>query len=156
MIIRDKRFWFCVLLVLFFGLLSGFSTIDAVGYYQDLVKPFFAPPSWLFGPVWTILYILMGISLFYIITHHNIKQKKIMLALFMAQFFCNLLWTTLFFTFHLMVLSVIDMIALWILLAILWIYSIKHCFINAILFIPYFLWISFAMALNIAVWQLNG
>lgn len=153
--IKDNKLWLCIIVTLAIGLLSGLSTMNAEGYYQSLIQPYFAPPAWLFGPVWTVLYILMGISLYLILRHNDIKQRHQMLTLFITQFIFNVLWPVIFFTFKLMMFSVIEIIVLWGILLTLWIYSFRYLSANAILLAPYFLWTSFAVILNISVWWLN-
>lgn len=137
------------------GIASGFSTINSINnWYQFIEKPTFNPPNWIFGPVWTILYILMGIS-FGLVWHSNHINKKNALILFTIQFILNLAWSFLFFNQHLLGIAFIEIIIMWlfILLTIKSFYSINKT--AAFLLIPYLLWVSFASVLNGAIWYLN-
>lgn len=139
------------------GILGTPFTISAIPtWYAGLTKPFFSPPTWVFGPVWTLLYCLMGIS-FYLIIRHGWKKKAAQHAtlLFLAQLLCNFLWTPLFFGFKSPLMGLITIVTLWILIVL----TIKKSYAvskpAAYLLIPYLLWVSFATALNAAIFILN-
>jgi len=139
------------------GLISTPFTISAIQtWYQYLNKPSFSPPNWVFGPVWTILYFLMGISA-YLIWIKGLKNKKVKPALkiFIVQLIFNFLWSIFFFGMHNPILSLIDIILLWItiLLTIIKFYELSKP--AAYLLIPYILWVSFATLLNFAIVILN-
>ena len=149
-------FIICLIIPLIIGGISGFITSNEIGtWYTTLKKPTFNPPNYLFGPVWTLLYILMGISLYMIWESPKSKERKKALKVFSLQLFFNFWWSILFFSFHLLFVAVIDILLLWIYI----IYMIKlfkevkplAAFIN----IPYLLWVSFATVLNISIWWLN-
>ncbi len=143
------------LITLALGLASGFSTIDAItNWYQYINKPSFNPPNWIFGPVWTVLYIMMGIS-FGMIWHSNSALKNKVMMLFGTQFILNLLWSFLFFNLHQTGIAFIEIILMWIfiLITILSFYRINKT--AAYLLIPYLCWVSFASILNGAIWYLN-
>lgn len=132
-------------------------TLSAIPtWYAGLEKPFFSPPNWIFGPVWTILYLLMGIS-FYLLWVKGWKKKSVRYAgiLFGIQLLLNFLWTPLFFGLRSPLLGLIDILLL---LGVL-IYTISKIFpiskTAAYLLVPYLLWISFATMLNAAVLILN-
>lgn len=132
------------------GFLGSFFTINAVStWYQTLNKPFFSPPNWIFGPVWTILYILMGISLYLV------WAKKKVPAVFWVQFILNAIWSIIFFGFKNHTLALVDIVALWaaIFLTMKAFYKINKLAGN--LFIPYLAWVSFASILNLAIVLLN-
>lgn len=125
-------------------------------WYESLKKPSFNPPGWLFGPVWTALFILMGISLFLIWQkglHYN--GVKIALIVFGIQLILNILWSILFFGLRAPQAAFIEIIILWILIliTILTFYPISK--IAALLLLPYILWVSFASILNFSLWRLN-
>lgn len=125
-------------------------------WYAFLNKPFFSPPNWLFAPVWTILFLLMGVALYLVIeSKGNIIQKKLAIALFSIQFFFNVLWSFLFFGLRSPFLGVIGIIVLWfsILATILSFYKISKK--SAYLLIPYILWVSFATILNLTIMLIN-
>lgn len=132
-------------------------TISAIPtWYATLNKPFFAPPNWLFGPAWTLLYFLMGIS-FYLIWKQDFKTLKTKIArkFFFIQLFLNLIWSPLFFGLRSPLLGLIDIVALWIFIVIT-IYKMHPVSKWAsYLLIPYLLWVTFATTLNGAILILN-
>lgn len=139
------------------GLLSTPLTLTAIpDWYSKLNKPFFAPPNWLFGPVWTLLYLLMGISL-YLIWRQGWQKKKIQVPLkfFLAQLFLNFIWTPVFFGLRAPLPGLMVIVAMWFFIVM----TIKKFFPlsrpAAYLLIPYLLWVSFATLLNAAIVVLN-
>jgi benzodiazapine receptor len=125
-------------------------------WYESLKKPSFNPPGWLFGPVWTALFILMGISLFLIWQKGlNYNGVKIALIVFGIQLILNILWSILFFGLRAPLAAFIEIIILWILIlmTILIFYPISKT--AALLLLPYILWVSFASILNFSLWRLN-
>ncbi len=132
------------------GLVGTPFTVAAIPtWYQSLNKPFFSPPNWIFGPVWTALYLLMGISAYLV------WIKKGALNYFLIQLFLNFLWSVLFFGLRSPLLGFIDIVTLWIfiLITILQFYKISKP--AAYLLIPYLLWVSFATLLNLSIILLN-
>lgn len=125
-------------------------------WYESLKKPSFNPPAWLFGPVWTALFILMGISLFLIwkigLNYNGVKTA---LIVFGIQLILNILWSILCFGLRAPLAAFIEIIILWILIlmTILIFYPISKA--AALLLLPYILWVSFASVLNFSLWQLN-
>lgn len=143
-----------VLLIGYIGSFFGISSID--GWYQTLIKPSFNPPNWIFGPVWTLLYILIGISFYLVWTSDvGINLKKKAYLIFAVQLVLNLIWTFLFFGNQMIFGALIDIALLWIaiLLNIFAFYKISKC--AGKLLIPYLLWVSFAAFLNYSIWILN-
>jgi benzodiazapine receptor len=144
----------CILLPLLVGGISGYFTSQSItNWYVFLIKPTFNPPNYLFGPVWTTLYILMGIS-FYII----VNQAKIhwsLVAIFALQLTLNFLWSFIFFNYHLLGLALIEIILLWLSIFTMIILFYKNNKWAAIINIPYFLWVSFATILNYSIYKLN-
>jgi len=124
------------------------------GWYADLNKPFFTPPNWVFGPVWIILYILMGIAA-YLVFAKGTKGVWDALTMFVIQLVLNVLWSILFFGAHWPLLSLVCIVALLcaIVLTIKRFYLISKA--AAYLLSPYLLWVSFAAMLNLFVWMLN-
>lgn len=146
----------CVLLTLFVGGISGVATASGINnWFMTLNKPFFNPPNYLFGPVWTVLYLLMGISLFLILQSTLKELKRKALLIFAIQLSLNFLWSFLFFKFQLIGLSFIEIIMIWISILAMIISFYKINRIAAWLQIPYLLWVSFASVLNGAIWWLN-
>ena len=139
------------------GILATPFTITAIpSWYSALNKPFFSPPNWIFAPVWTILYFLMGVSLF-LIWQKGFKNKKSKEALyfFAVQLFLNFIWSILFFGLRSPILGLIDIIALWGVIAITIIKFYKISKPASYLLIPYLLWVSFASFLNLSIVLLN-
>lgn len=129
---------------------SLFTSVDS--WYMNLIKPNFNPPNWIFGPVWIVLYFLMGISLYII---WNKKDSKIQLSLFWVQLVLNSLWSILFFGLKAPFLAFIEIIILWIAILITIISFYKKSKIAAYLLIPYIIWVSFATVLNFCLFYLN-
>lgn len=125
-------------------------------WYQTLTKPSFSPPSWIFGPVWTILYFLMGVAA-YLVWIKGLEKRGVKKALsfFIAQLVFNFLWSILFFGLHSPVLALIDILILWILILITIIKFYKISKVASYLLIPYLFWVSFATILNLSIVLLN-
>lgn len=137
------------------GVLGSFFTISSIPtWYVTLNKPAFSPPNWVFGPAWTILYILMGISLYLVWTSKG-KLKQNALNLFFVQLGLNVLWSIIFFGMRNPTLALIDIIALWVLIFLTIKSFTKISKLAGNLLIPYLLWVSFASVLNLAIVFLN-
>lgn len=139
------------------GILGSVFTISAIPtWYSKLNKPIFSPPNWLFGPVWTLLYLFMGIS-FYLIWEKGWKNGKNRTArnYFFIQLGLNFIWTPVFFGLKLPLLALVVIIAMWvfIIVTIKQFYPISKW--AAYLLLPYLLWVSFASQLNGAIVVLN-
>jgi len=133
---------------------SAFTTSAITTWYTTLNKPSFNPPNYLFGPVWTVLYILMGIS-FYLVLVSKAKSKQLAVKLFLVQLILNTLWSLIFFGAHNPMLALFDIVVLWgaILFTIVSFYKISKP--ASYLLIPYILWVSFATILNLSIVLLN-
>lgn len=145
----------CSLLCLTLGISSGFSTVDSItNWYQFIIKPSWNPPNWLFGPVWSLLYLLMGISVA-LIWHSQDSNKKNAIQLFIIQFALNLGWSFIFFNQHEIGWAFVEILIMLtaIILTILSFYKISKT--AAYLLIPYLCWVSFASVLNGTIWFLN-
>lgn len=146
----------CLLAPLTVGAISGIATASNItSWYIHLNKPSFNPPNYLFGPVWTTLYTLMGISFFMVLQKTKTPQRTIAIRIFWIQLALNFCWSFLFFQFHLLGLAFIEILMMWtcIILMIKSFYSINKT--AAILQLPYLLWVSFASLLNASLWYLN-
>lgn len=136
---------------------SGFFTITGVdSWYQTINKPSWNPPNWVFGPVWTTLYIMMGIALFLVwIEDASEELKKIAIALFSVQLILNFFWSFIFFNLQQPGWALVEIIAMWffILLTIFAFVQVNKT--AAWLLVPYISWVSFATILNYSIWQLN-
>jgi tryptophan-rich sensory protein len=138
------------------GISSFFTANEVQGlWFTTLIKPSFNPPNYLFGPVWTVLYILMGISLFMVWQTPKSAIRNKAIAVFCLQLFFNFWWSILFFKFHLLFISLVNIILLLVLIAYMIICFKKVKSIAAYLQIPYLLWVSFATSLNVSFWFLN-
>jgi translocator protein len=147
-----------IALPLLIGFASSYFTITGVdSWYTTIQKPSWNPPNWIFGPVWTTLYVLMGISLFLIWKAGTSKEtKRSALILFALQIIANFFWSFIFFDQHQMGLAFAEIIVLW-LLILLTIFSFaKINKVAAWLLVPYISWVSFAAILNFTIWRLNS
>jgi len=139
------------------GILGSLSTVSSIKtWYVQLNKPSFTPPNWLFAPIWTLLYLLMGISAF-LVWNKGIKRKnvKIALTLFFLQLIFNTFWSIIFFGLHLIFLAFIEIILLLITIILMIIGFYRVSKVASYLQIPYFLWVSFAAVLNFSFIILN-
>jgi tryptophan-rich sensory protein len=131
------------------------ASVQASSFYAELVRPSWAPPSAVFGPVWTVLYALMGIAAWLVWRAKGFRAARASLVLFLVQLAVNALWSWLFFGWHLGAPAFADILLLWLLivttLALFW----RVRLLAGVLLIPYLLWVSFASVLCYSVWQLN-
>jgi benzodiazapine receptor len=137
----------------FLGSVFTFSSIPT--WYASLNKPTFNPPNWIFAPVWTTLYFLIGLSLLLILQKKLKKQGNFLVTLFSVQLFLNFLWSVIFFGLHLPVLALVEIAFLWILIVLLIVDFWKFSKPAALLLIPYLCWVSFASILNLYIVLLN-
>ena len=133
---------------------SIFTTPAISGWYTTLNKPSFNPPNWLFAPVWTTLFILMGIALF-LVWRQGVKGSGVALIFFAVQLIFNILWSFLFFKLQSPHYALLEIIALWLLIAITLLKFLKISNAAGLLLLPYLLWVSFAAFLNFSIYQLN-
>jgi len=131
------------------------ASIQAESFYAQLAQPVWAPPPWVFGPVWTVLYALMGIAAWLVWRSGGFRANRQALTLFLLQLAFNAVWSWLFFAWHLGVLSLADTLVLWILIVATLVSFWRVRPLAGALLIPYLLWVSFASALNYSLWQLN-
>ena len=138
------------------GILGSIFTIPSItSWYIHLNKPFFNPPNWIFGPVWTALYLLMGVSLFLVLEKKLKKQKNFLIALFTIQLSLNFLWSFIFFGWHLPMAALVGIVFLWISIALLIVDFWKFSKPASLILIPYLCWVSFASILNLFIVLLN-
>ncbi len=153
---RFLKLILCILIPLSIGAISGIATASSVNtWFVTLNKPIFNPPNYLFAPVWTCLYILMGISIFLILQTPKTPFRKKAVTIFCAQLFLNFCWSFLFFKFQLLGIAFIEIIFIWLsIITMIYIFQ-KINKTAAYLQIPYLLWVSFASVLNASIWWLN-
>ena len=140
------------------GYLSGTVTRASIlTWYPTLVKPSFNPPNWIFAPVWSMLYIMMGIAAGLVWDRIDFEKElvKKALVLFAIQLGLNALWSYLFFGLHNPMLAGIEIILLWLMIFETYTQFAKINKIAGYLFIPYLAWVSFALVLNGSIWWLN-
>lgn len=142
---------------------SLFTTPSIPNWYADLIKPTLIPPSWVFGPVWTTLFLLMGIALFLIwIQHFNIlkniemlKTWRAAMTLFFGQLILNMFWSVIFFGWHSPGWALVEITILWLTILATIIFFAKISKTAAWLLVPYLVWTAFAIYLNYSIWLLN-
>ena len=139
------------------GGIAGFFTSSGVeGWYAAANKPWFNPPNWIFAPVWTTLYILMGIALYLVWKSDAVQAvKQTAIILFAVQLTLNFFWSLIFFKLQQTGWAFAEIIVMWlmILLTVLWFGKISSK--AAWLMVPYICWVSFASVLNYSIWKLN-
>ncbi|WAC05422.1 MAG: tryptophan-rich sensory protein [Methanoregula sp.] len=147
----------CIAIPLLAGAIGSIFTMEAIPtWYAALQKPSFTPPAWIFGPVWTSLYLLMGIALFVVVRDGTCTVPvRHAVALFVAQILANTAWSFLFFGLRSPLLGLIDIFLLVVLVAgtMVAFYRVSHT--AGWLLVPYLCWVSFATVVNAAVWVMN-
>lgn len=137
-----------IVVCLLVGFIAGqFTTTSIDSWYSTLKKPSFNPPNWIFGPVWTLLYILMGVALYFT------WNSKMGLIFFFIQLGLNFFWSLIFFSLHSPFFAFIEILLLIFFIIMTMIYSPR---IVVYLMIPYLLWVMFATVLTFSIWRLNG
>ena len=138
------------------GSLGGIFTISEIpNWYAGLNKPSFNPPNWLFGPVWTSLYTMMGVSFYLIWKQPANETRKKAIQLFMIHFVLNFFWSIIFFSIHAIGSALIEIIVMWIFILLTIIQFSKLSKVAAWLLVPYIAWVSFATILTASIWKLN-
>jgi translocator protein len=135
------------------GIGSLATTRNIPTWYASLAKPSWNPPNWIFGPVWSCLYLSMAVAAWLVWRKGN---AALPLALFAVQLTLNAVWSWLFFGMHSPRLGFVDIVLLWLAIAATTIVFWRRSLLAGLLFLPYWAWISFAAALNCAIWRLNG
>ncbi len=135
--------------------IGAVASVKAATFYQQLAQPSWAPPSSLFGPVWTVLYALMGIAAWLVWREGGWRRQRGVLTLFVIQLGLNALWSWLFFGWHRGALAFADIVLLWLLIVATLVGFWRVRAVVGALLVPYLCWVSFAAVLNFAVWQMN-
>lgn len=151
------KFAVSIIAVFLAGLIGSLVTDPAIStWYAGLRKPFFQPPNWLFGPVWTALYLAMAIALFLVWRQGwSLPRVRTGLILFGVQLLLNSLWSVLFFGLRSPLTALIEIFLLWVTILLTMIVFFELSTIAGILLVPYLLWTSFATILNAAIVYLN-
>jgi benzodiazapine receptor len=136
---------------------SIFTSSSVTTWYRSLAKPSFTPPNWLFSPVWISLFVLMGVSAF-LIWNRGLSDSRVRVALtlFVGQLLLNILWSVLFFGFKSPLAGFIEILVLWIAIALTMISFWRISSLSSLLLLPYLLWVGFAAVLNYSILTLNG
>lgn len=144
-----------LLLVLIAGAIGAAASVQAATFYATLAQPSWAPPAAVFGPVWSVLYVLMGIAAWLVWRRGGWAAQRRALTVFVAQLALNALWSWLFFGWHLGAAAMLDIVVLWVLIVVTVVMFWRARPLAGLLLLPYLAWVTFASALNYAVWQLN-
>jgi benzodiazapine receptor len=125
-------------------------------WYAALTKPVWTPPNAVFAPVWTVLYVLMGVAAWLVWRKAGFAGAGAPLTLFIVQLVLNALWSYLFFGAHQLLLAFVEVVALWIVILTTVVSFWRIVPAAGVLLIPYLCWVAFASALNVQLWRLNG
>ncbi len=145
-----------IVLCLAGGVVGAFLTAPAIStWYRQIAKPSWTPPDWVFGPVWITLYIMMGCAGWLTWGSEHSPGRRPALVIWTVQLALNFLWSPLFFSFHSVGLALIDIYLLWLLVGRFLVTAWSFSRLAAWLFVPYWAWVTYATALNLAIWILN-
>lgn len=135
--------------------IGAFASVDAGAFYGQLVRPSWAPPGWLFGPVWSALYAFMALAAWWVWRARGFTGARGALVLFIAQLAANAVWSWLFFVWHRGGLAFAEVLLLWCIVAATVVAFWRISRLAAALLLPYLGWVTFASALTFSVWRLN-
>jgi len=138
------------------GLGAAVTTPEVNGWYRTIVKPTWNPPDSVFGPVWTTLYLMMAIAAWQVWQRAGLRVAAAPLALFAVQLLLNIAWSCIFFGMHQLGWALVDVITLWLAIAVTMIAFFHRSRIAGWLLVPYLAWVSFASVLNFTIWRLNA
>lgn len=162
MILKNKKvelplLVFSILLPQLTGTIGALFTFPSIAsWYMYLEKPVFTPPDWVFGPVWSLLYVFMGISLFLVARKKMDKRNIKAIQIFFLQLLLNLLWSIVFFASHSIGGGLIVIVAMWFLIVLTILKFAKISHLASYLLLPYLAWVTFATFLNFALFLLNS
>jgi tryptophan-rich sensory protein len=152
----DARFVVALAVPLAVGVLSGLATARGVSeWYPGLAKPAFTPPDWLFGPAWTVLYLLMGLAAWLVWRRRDEARVGVPLLLFTAQLLLNGLWSVLFFGLRSPGAAAVEILVLWVAIGVTIRAFHRVSVPAAVLLAPYWAWVTFAAILNLTIWMMN-
>jgi tryptophan-rich sensory protein len=135
--------------------IGGLASARAGAFYQQLSRPEWAPAASVFAPVWSVLYVLMGVAAWLVWRERGFARARTALGLFLIQLLANALWTWLFFAWRLGALAVAEILVLWVLIVATVVAFWRVRRLAALLLLPYLGWVSFAAALTWSIWQRN-
>lgn len=136
-------------------MLGAFASTGATSFYAALERPVWAPPAGMFGPVWTFLYVTMAVAAWLVWRIGGFRAARAALWLYIAQLVLNALWSWLFFAWRLGAGAFVEVLMLWAMLVVVTASFWRVRALAGVLLVPYVLWVSFAAALNLALWQMN-
>jgi tryptophan-rich sensory protein len=134
---------------------GAIASVNSLEFYRQLDRPAFAPPASLFGPVWTVLYLLQGVAAWLIWRERGVKRAALPLGLFLAQLAVNALWTWLFFAWRMGWASFVEILVLDVLIVATLVLFWRIRPLAGALLLPYLGWVAFASVLTYAIWQRN-
>jgi tryptophan-rich sensory protein len=137
------------------ALLGGVGAPDAGQVYALLNKPDWAPPGWLFGPAWTVLYLMLAVAVWLGLRDHGVARSRVLLTLFALQLVANAMWNPVFFTVRSGLGAMMVALVLWLLVVALMGVLARRRTAAVLLLVPYLAWVTFAVVLTWAVWQRN-
>ncbi len=137
------------------GTSASWTGSEVRGWYSTLVRPPIAPPNWIFGPVWTLLYALMAIAAWEVSIAASSPWKPVAISLFVSQLALNFAWSLIFFRWHQLGWALVEVIVLWTFILLTTLAFVRVSTTAAWLMIPYLTWVSFASVLNEEYWRLN-
>jgi len=137
--------------------IGGFATSSSVSsnWFVELNKPSWNPPNWIFGPVWSVLYLMMAVAAWLVWKQSGFAKSRLALGWFAFHLLLNILWSVLFFGLQQPGWAAIEIVVLWISIAVSIGLFYRHSKLAAALMVPYVLWVSFATFLNFTIWSLN-
>ena len=138
------------------GLGAIATTPEIEGWYKTIAKPSWNPPGYVFGPVWTTLYIMMAIAAWLVWKPAGFKAAAVPLSLFAGQLLLNIAWSWIFFGAHQPGWAFAEIVILWLAIAATTVVFFRHSQIAGWLLVPYLVWVSFASVLNFAIWRMNA
>ncbi|MDP3071263.1 MAG: TspO/MBR family protein [Opitutaceae bacterium] len=142
-------------LALCFAAAATAAFVSTDGWYAALHKPAWNPPAWVFAPAWTFLYATMAVAAWLVWREGGWRAQGRALGMFVLQWVLNALWTPLFFGLHRPGLALIDILALWLVLALTLVAFWRVRRAAGVLLLPYLAWVTFATALNFTIWRMN-
>jgi translocator protein len=132
------------------------TTAEIKGWYKTIEKPLWNPPDYVFGPVWTTLYVMMGVAAWFVWKSGSANSAILPLVIFGIQLILNVAWSWIFFGMHEIGWAFVEIVVLWLAIAATTAVFFHRSQIAGLLMVPYLLWVSFASILNFAIWQLNA
>jgi len=145
----------CLVISFVVAAAGAVASIQAAEFYANMLQPQWSPPGWVFGPVWTVLYGMMALAAWLVWRLDGFIAARVALSLYLLQLVFNVLWSWLFFAWHLGALAFIDIVLLWVSILFTILSFRHHSKLAMYLLVPYLLWVSFAAVLNFSMWQLN-